>query len=150
MGGLSLLAPVSFFHSDCGLVHAVSKGHPVQQFASTSRTPPPTPPQPFPSSGLGGATYRMRNVASSHPWCCRQNVTNPTGDWHSTPSLSVCLSHHSADGKCPVCSMDLYMTYIGPWSALWVRVQELCESRGGRPGLPVLTNLMVSVDVKLY
>ena len=29
-----------------------------------------------------------------------------------------------------------------------VRVQELSESRGGRPGLPVLTSLMVSVDVK--
>ena len=31
-----------------------------------------------------------------------------------------------------------------------VRVQELCESRGGRPGLSVLTSLLVSVDVKLY
>ena len=31
-----------------------------------------------------------------------------------------------------------------------VRVQELCESRGGRPGLSVLTNLLVSVDVKQY
>ena len=30
------------------------------------------------------------------------------------------------------------------------RVQELCESRGGRPGLSVLTNLMVSVDVKQH
>ena len=29
-------------------------------------------------------------------------------------------------------------------------VQELCESRGGRPGLSVLTSLMVSVDVKIY
>ena len=29
-------------------------------------------------------------------------------------------------------------------------VQELCESRGGRPGLSVLTNLLVSVDVKQY
>ena len=28
--------------------------------------------------------------------------------------------------------------------------QELCESRGGRPGLSVLTSLLVSVDVKLY
>ena len=28
-------------------------------------------------------------------------------------------------------------------------VQELCENRGGRPGLSVLTSL-VSVDVKLY
>ena len=29
-------------------------------------------------------------------------------------------------------------------------VQEPCESRGGRLGLSVLTNLLVSVDVKLY
>ena len=29
-------------------------------------------------------------------------------------------------------------------------VQELSESRGGRPGLTVLTSLLVSVDVKLY
>ena len=28
-----------------------------------------------------------------------------------------------------------------------LRVQELCESRGGRPGLPVLTSLTVSVCV---
>ena len=27
-------------------------------------------------------------------------------------------------------------------------VQELCDSRGGRPGLSVLTSLLVSVDVK--
>ena len=30
------------------------------------------------------------------------------------------------------------------------RVQELCESRGGHPGLSVLTRLMVSVDVKQH
>ena len=29
-------------------------------------------------------------------------------------------------------------------------VQELCESRGGCPGLSVLTSLLVSVDVKNY
>ena len=29
-------------------------------------------------------------------------------------------------------------------------VQELCESRGGHPGLSALTSLLVSVDVKLY
>ena len=29
-------------------------------------------------------------------------------------------------------------------------VQELCESRGGRPGQSVLTSLLVSVDVKQY
>ena len=31
-----------------------------------------------------------------------------------------------------------------------VIVQELCESRGGRPGLSVLTSLLVSVDVENY
>ena len=31
-----------------------------------------------------------------------------------------------------------------------VIVQELCESRDGRPGLSVLTSLLVSMDVKLY
>ena len=29
-------------------------------------------------------------------------------------------------------------------------VQELYESRGGHPGLSVLTSLLVSVDVKIY
>ena len=29
-------------------------------------------------------------------------------------------------------------------------VQELCESQGGRPGLSVLTSLLVSVDIKIY
>ena len=30
------------------------------------------------------------------------------------------------------------------------RAQELCENRGGRPGLPVPNKLMVSVDVKRH
>ena len=34
--------------------------------------------------------------------------------------------------------------------AMDIIVQKLCESRGGRPGLSVLTSLTVSVDVKLY
>ena len=33
--------------------------------------------------------------------------------------------------------------------SLTLIVQELCESRGGRHGLSVLTSLLVSVDVKL-
>ena len=36
------------------------------------------------------------------------------------------------------------------WSLRALIVQELCESRGGRPGLSVLTSLLVSVDVKIY
>ena len=33
-------------------------------------------------------------------------------------------------------------------TTLYFRAQELCESGGGRPGLPSLTVRMVSVDVK--
>ena len=39
-----------------------------------------------------------------------------------------------------------YIPYIS--GTLGGRVQELCESRGGRPGFYVLTSLTVSVDVK--
>ena len=36
------------------------------------------------------------------------------------------------------------------WGEVSDIVQELCESRGGRPELSVLTSLLVSVDVKNY
>ena len=39
---------------------------------------------------------------------------------------------------------------FAPNQASNVRVKELCESRGGRPGLSVLTSLMVSVDVQQH
>ena len=47
-------------------------------------------------------------------------------------------------------SMFLWSIYIYHSSVARFIVQELCESRGGRPGLSVLTNLKVSVDVKQY
>ena len=34
--------------------------------------------------------------------------------------------------------------------SILLRVQELCESGGGRPGLSVLMSLTVSVDVKQH
>ena len=40
------------------------------------------------------------------------------------------------------------IAYIALFSALEHRVQELCESLSGRPGLSVLMSLTVSVDVK--
>ena len=36
------------------------------------------------------------------------------------------------------------------WLTVQPIVQELCERRGGRPGLSVLTSLLVSMDVKIY
>ena len=41
-------------------------------------------------------------------------------------------------------------SYVREYMQFAAIVQELCESRGGRPGLSVLTSLLVSVDVKIY
>ena len=50
--------------------------------------------------------------------------------------------HHEVAGQqCSVSSDGSLCVFI---------VQELCESRGGRPELSVLTSFLVSVDVKLY
>ena len=42
------------------------------------------------------------------------------------------------------------MTCTHPKSTKCHIVQELCESRGGRAGLSVLTSFLASVDVKIY
>ena len=45
--------------------------------------------------------------------------------------------------------VSMYVIHSGMDYAFLI-VQELCQSRGGRPGLSVLTSVLVSVDVKLY
>ena len=53
------------------------------------------------------------------------------------------------DGRMSVCTTLLLI--LAPAAVIiFLIVQELCESRGGRPGLSVLTSLLVSVDVKNY
>ena len=59
---------------------------------------------------------------------------------HPLPTLSPSLIGHLA-------SVDVKQHENKP---LVVIVEELCESRGGRPGPSVLTSLLVSVDVKIY
>ena len=55
-------------------------------------------------------------------------------------------SHTQSEGLARI----LWVYKIGlKWPVIAI-VQELCESRGGRPGLSVLTRLLVSVDVKNY
>ena len=53
------------------------------------------------------------------------------------------------DGTYYLSGADAPLLFV-PASTLYIIVQELCESQGGRPGLSVLTNLLVSVDVKNY
>ena len=47
-------------------------------------------------------------------------------------------------------SVSARTLYSGQYMVASFIVLELCESRGGRPGLSVLTSLLVSVDVKFY
>ena len=60
-------------------------------------------------------------------------------NWHRS-----LIQHLNENMGCwPVCIK-------GDWpTRTFVIVQELCESRGGHPGLSVLTSLLVSVDVKI-
>ena len=59
------------------------------------------------------------------------------------------LDFHAALELCFVFFLFRMLLYVHR-DGHTVIVQELCESRGGRPGLSVLTSLLVSVDVKLY
>ena len=59
----------------------------------------------------------------------------------SRPSIGLAAAWRLRDG---------YISWKGEYTLRVYIVQELCESRGGRPGLSVLTSLLASVDVKIY
>ena len=68
---------------------------------------------------------------------------NCTGLWHT--GITWLRFLHS----CRLSSLaQPTLKYLSDNTKMFI-VQELCESRGGRPGLSVLTSLLVSVDVKL-
>ena len=66
---------------------------------------------------------------------------------------SLLIARWMTDGQCCLWTLTLkgIQTHKSLKRTLFItRVQELCESRGGRPGLSVLTSLTVSVDVKQH
>ena len=72
----------------------------------------------------------------------------------SLPSLAPSPPHPSPSLISVLASVDVKQNING-YNFLLIKplrliVQELCESRGGRPELSVLTSLLVSVDVKNY
>ena len=85
--------------------------------------------------------WQIQNVCTFSLW----NGSSFT--WHQPCNNQIMLSiHHLVDikkrrKKCYKRLQSLFENHI---------VQELRESRGGRPGLSVLTRLLVSMDVKLY
>ena len=73
----------------------------------------------------GGCGHNCSNTVGSYRCSCLSGYTLNTTD------------NTSCDGKQ---NKTAYYQMF--------RVQELCESRGGRPGLSILMSLTVSVDVK--
>ena len=76
-----------------------------------------------------------------------------TGDAYSSPARPAPVLAPTA--KSAVLAAYLHRAifttdYVCQASCQAGVVQELCESRGGRPELSVLTSLLVSVDVKNY
>ena len=74
------------------------------------------------------------------------------------PAVSALFLHKTSFCDIQLCisnktSKVLILCRLVCWSAglhIISRVQELCESRGGRPGLSVLMSITVSVDVKQH
>ena len=66
----------------------------------------------------------------------------------------ACLQGERTRSSCTVSNTvarSMSTRSLKPTSSMFERrVQELWESRGGRPGLPVLMSLTVSVDVKQH
>ena len=69
-------------------------------------------------------------------------------------ACGCCTRHHDTGGQAELASRSKHIKVDddddGGDDDDVVIVQELCESRGGRPGLSVLMSLMVSVDVKQH
>ena len=84
------------------------------------------------------ATGRHRSIIPCRDRCLFKAV-----------GVAVPLSPFSSHDQ-TVGSASLYLYTVDVLYIYTRRVQELRESRGGGPGLSVLTSLLVSVDVKLY
>ena len=119
---------------------------------STTPSPPPPPPPPPPhakpnrqSLEKGRASYYFHRTP--------RDKTSPKpslGLRFPLPSSAPGTGLGTADAEIPRPPRWQPPTAIKDslCSAWWsCRVQELCESRGGRPGPSVLTSLMVYVDV---
>ena len=107
-------------------------------------------------------TYSAGGMAGAATWnCSRLGASSVYTTQPCTMSLHAIKPHTYKVYACLGVTCHLHcsgsmMTHSGDRDLLRATaitrdiVQELCESRGGRPGLSVLTSLLVSVDVKIY
>ena len=81
---------------------------------------------------------------------CNKGSVNAPSEAQSTSSVFLLRLFSGARLEMATLSLQRLSLIRQRVSKCRFIVQELCESRGGRPGLSVLTSLLVSVDVKLY
>ena len=101
-----------------------------------------------------GATHKTTEI-EFHP---NNNNTLITLAERVSLKMSQGITHRNSKKSIPIIRINLFpakeflllMQYCIFSNNKKDIVQELCESQGGRPGLSVLTSLLVSVDVKLY
>ena len=98
--------------------------------------------------------WKWKLIIKCSLWNCTVFALLCTALFWLLLSAVKCLCHRFDDSPISIVGILLTPAFIYPFwrnysfnSAL---VQELCESRDGRPGLSVLTSLLVSVDVKNY
>ena len=112
-----------------------------------------------PNPDLSNSTYvpallpHVRDVNSFRNSCCwlvfifrlGQSLIWPTMQRPWRQTLDTDWTPHSTTLSASISKFSKLASIVAD-----VRVQELCESRGGRPGLPVLMSLKVSVDAKQH
>ena len=85
---------------------------------------------------------------------CPQIVSQAPQHFRPSEKQTICEGCFVRQSVCSVVSLNHYGTsravHLQQFWKMNDIVQELCESRGGRPGLSVLKSLLVSVDVRLY
>ena len=119
---------------DAELILPVTK--PPQAAAAVMSPPPPPPSPPHPPPTHSKTRFPALFAPNSAI----------LGD--ATERALLISVHLSTEiGPVRLTLSALVVNFAKGWSAIALRVQELCESRGGRPGLPVRMSLMVSVDV---
>ena len=92
---------------------------------------------------------RVAPFVSLFPRAVRTHIIYSRRQFRLTTTPNI--RHHLAP-RCMVTAGTLCVyIYIWPYvKEVLTRAQVVCESRGGRPGLPVLMSLTVSVDVKQH
>ena len=109
--------------------------------------------RPAPTDVSAATAYatasRMYRQQSAHTpsIAFRHLFPNSARSGYATEGAPLISEQLSADA---VSALRKVRVLIRPWKQHSAIVQELCESRGGRPGLSVLTSLLVSVDVKQH